>query len=68
MSKAKKYTKEPGDQEIRILADGRLVLVGLDEDMLSFADAFVPLKETKENKGKRGWKNHNRRKTFRKLI
>ena len=39
MSKLK-YTKKPGDLEIRVLADGRLVLVGPDEDMLNIADIF----------------------------
>ena len=41
-----RYTKKQGDLEIRILADGRIVFVGPDEDMLNIADIFDKPKDT----------------------
>jgi hypothetical protein len=43
------YTKKPGDLEIRILTDGRVVLVGPDEDMLEIAKALAPAKDVQDN-------------------
>ncbi len=45
-----KYIKRPGDLEIRILADGRLVFVGPDEDMLNLAKLFNPSYKIEEGK------------------
>ncbi|MCF7975100.1 MAG: hypothetical protein K9N55_14905 [Phycisphaerae bacterium] len=33
----KHYTRQPGDHEIRFLKDGRMVLVGPDQDLLDMA-------------------------------
>ena len=50
MMNPEKYTKRPGDFEIRILADGRLVFIGPDEDILSLTKLFNPLYGIKESK------------------
>ncbi len=44
-----RYTKSPGDLEIRILADGRAVFVGPDEDMLEIAKALDPAKNLQDS-------------------
>lgn len=44
-----KYVKRPGDLEIRILTDGRLVFFGPDEEMLSLAELFNTSTDTNDN-------------------
>ncbi|MBN2455332.1 MAG: hypothetical protein JXB29_02155 [Sedimentisphaerales bacterium] len=48
MSKLK-YVKKPGDFEIRILTDGRLVLVGPDDEILSIANTFIAVENSQDN-------------------
>ncbi len=36
----RKYEKKPGDLEVRILRDGRVVFIGPDEKMLSITEAL----------------------------
>lgn len=44
-----KYTKKPGDFEIRILADGMLVMVGPDEEMLEITKTFRTAENLENN-------------------
>jgi len=37
MTTGKRYKRRPGDAEIRILADGRVVVIAPDEKMLEIA-------------------------------
>ena len=40
--KGEGYKPDPGDFEIRILADGRAVIVAADEEMFDLAEAIDP--------------------------
>jgi hypothetical protein len=40
--KKDKYKRKPGDFEIRVLSDGRLVMVAPDETLLEVARAVAP--------------------------
>ncbi|MDH7599541.1 MAG: hypothetical protein QHH07_07915 [Sedimentisphaerales bacterium] len=51
--KQRPYKKRPGDLEIRILKDGRLVLVGPDQALLDLAKAVVD-RSTGKDKGDNG--------------
>jgi hypothetical protein len=39
--KKKPHKRQPGEYEIRVLKDGRLVLVGPDQALLDMADALT---------------------------
>ncbi len=49
----KPYKRRPGDYEIRILTDGRVIMIGPDDDMMEVARAIDPqnntLSSVKEN-------------------
>ncbi|MHC4528380.1 MAG: hypothetical protein ACYTEX_18550 [Planctomycetota bacterium] len=40
--KKRRYKRKPGDFEIRVLSDGRLVLVAPDETLLEVARSVAP--------------------------
>ena len=40
--KKKSYKRKPGDHEIRILSDGRVVMVGPDEKLMEIAQELDP--------------------------
>jgi hypothetical protein len=56
--KNKPYKRKPGDLEVRILSDGRVVMIAPDEKLLEVAQAIEPKRdglleamETEENGG-----------------
>jgi hypothetical protein len=57
--KRKRYKRKCGDFEIRVLADGRVIMLAPDEQLLQVAGALdpdnallPPVKEKKKNAGK----------------
>jgi hypothetical protein len=43
--KKKPYKRKPGDLEVRILADGRVVMIAPDEMLLEVAQAIEPKRD-----------------------
>lgn len=43
--KKKPYKRKPGDLEVRILSDGRVVMIAPDEGLLEVAQAIEPKKD-----------------------
>lgn len=46
--KKKPYKRKPGDLEIRILKDGRMVMIAPDETLLEIAQSITEDKEKEE--------------------
>ncbi len=52
--KNKTYKRKPGDFELRILSDGRLVMVAPDESLLQIAQVLQPNNEKLSPQMERG--------------
>lgn len=58
--KNKPYKRKPGDFEIRILNDGKVVMIAPDESLIEVAQAVDPINTPAKNGDKRKCQKPNR--------
>jgi hypothetical protein len=56
----KPYKRKPGDFEIRILNDGKVIMIAPDESLIEVAQAVDPVNTPAKNGDKGKWQKPNK--------